>query len=220
MDDAGTHESGSSRVAAGPCPLGRLIGDLQGPRTPVSALTARSSSTPEAAGGCPRGDSPQTSTPSLAIGLRDRGECAPESVGIRARPLQLVGTGGIEPPASSASRKRSPTELRAYDRPPCFGSENGGVSIWGLSTATNSPLLCQGRMREFRARRSSPIPAALGIGERAGLSVFPPFSAILDRRWACGFSVTSVGPAIAAEGLAFLPRCRAQRPEERSATTV
>src|SRR5262245_59935763 len=28
----------------------------------------------------------------------------------------MVGTGGIEPPASSASRKRSPTELRAYKR--------------------------------------------------------------------------------------------------------
>jgi hypothetical protein len=26
----------------------------------------------------------------------------------------LVGTGGIEPPTSSVSRKRSPTELRAF----------------------------------------------------------------------------------------------------------
>ena len=30
------------------------------------------------------------------------------------RELILVGTGGIEPPTSSMSRKRSPTELRAF----------------------------------------------------------------------------------------------------------
>src|SRR5262249_19486084 len=34
-------------------------------------------------------------------------------------PGEMVGTGGIEPPTSSASRKRSPTELRAcVPRPP------------------------------------------------------------------------------------------------------
>ncbi len=29
--------------------------------------------------------------------------------------LQMVGTGGIEPPTSSVSGRRSPTELRAFD---------------------------------------------------------------------------------------------------------
>src|SRR5206468_12062240 len=35
----------------------------------------------------------------------------------RAGVRRWIGTGGIEPPASSASRKRSPTELRAYVTP-------------------------------------------------------------------------------------------------------
>ncbi len=45
----------------------------------------------------------------LIIAENGRSEIARAAVG-----TDLVGTGGIEPPTSSVSRKRSPTELRAF----------------------------------------------------------------------------------------------------------
>src|SRR4029079_6854817 len=50
-----------------------------------------------------------------------------------------IGTGGIEPPTSSVSRKRSPTELRAYG---CQkGNRIGYQWAYGVSTAMNREIL-------------------------------------------------------------------------------
>src|SRR5438445_7308552 len=58
----------------------------------------------------------------------------------------LIGTGGIEPPASSVSRKRSPTELRAYAH-----AQEGDFG-------TNPPPACQG---------ASAVPSLLRTAARA-----------------------------------------------------
>jgi hypothetical protein len=83
----------------------------------------------------------------------------------------------------------------------------------GLIPATISILT-------FRARWSSPIVPVLDIGERVSLSAFLPFFAILGTCWACGFPVAALGQATPAKGPTFVPSCRAERLEQRSATTV
>ena len=75
----------------------------------------------------------------------------------------MVGTGGIEPPTSSVSGKRSPTELRAFvgTRVRCIRFARD----WSKSTnlPSNGAPLCQGEPAAERGILVEGDLAALGI---------------------------------------------------------